>query len=602
MLQDRDHTDHAGLPPAHGGGIARVTTVLIIVNVAVYLLMVLRGDNGLFAEGSRLAAWGGNFGPLTRGGDWWRLLTAFFLHAGIFHLLLNMVALGIGGPILEDLLGSWRFLALYLLTGIAASLGSTVITAQAVSIGASGAVFGVYGTLLALALRSHRAGTKVNREGAECPAGPAGSGGVEEEADAPLPPGAVLPPDLGRRVAIEIGVLVALNLLIGLAVPAIDNTAHVTGFVAGVLAGWAVGVSIHRRLVTGEDHPARSSVLVRTAGVVVLVLAASAVYPPFPRTVRAATLEVACRSGVAGACLAAGQTAARNRAPDGAARSIVHFARGCDLGLAESCIALGRAQLARGAQGTAAGVQALAKACDVGAALGCTALAALHETGTGVPRDLIQASQLYARACERGDAGGCVKLSEAYTHGRGVRHDAERAVSLAAKACETGDPRGCTLQARALAEGAGVDEDVPRALELYAGACERQREPLACGELGRRHASGDGVERDVVAAAQRYLSVACTRGHGPSCTRAAALYEREPELGPDLTRAATLYERGCRAGNAAACFGLGTMYDEGRGRKRDPERARALYEQACQRGMRQVCGLLARWHAQRPGE
>lgn len=100
------------------------------------------------ASGVQLA-WGANFGPATQDGQWWRLLTAMFIHFGVVHLALNMWALWDVGRLVERLMGRWRFALLYGGSGVFGNLVSLVAQGnQAVSGGASGAVFGLFGALL----------------------------------------------------------------------------------------------------------------------------------------------------------------------------------------------------------------------------------------------------------------------------------------------------------------------------------------------------------------------------------------------------------------------------------------------------------------------
>jgi rhomboid protease GluP len=99
-------------------------------------------------------AWGSNFGPYTTEGEWWRLFTSLFIHFGIAHLLLNMFALTAFGPLVERLFGSVNFLFVYLLAGIAGSLASIAWNPGINSAGASGAIFGILGALMAVQLRA----------------------------------------------------------------------------------------------------------------------------------------------------------------------------------------------------------------------------------------------------------------------------------------------------------------------------------------------------------------------------------------------------------------------------------------------------------------
>src|SRR3954469_6349272 len=99
-----------------------VTWALIAVNVAVYLVTVAQG-NGINRPGGSLFAKWVLYGPAVANGDWWRLITAAFLHASLLHIGLNMVALvWLGGPV-ERYLGHFQYLALYVVSGLAGSAG-----------------------------------------------------------------------------------------------------------------------------------------------------------------------------------------------------------------------------------------------------------------------------------------------------------------------------------------------------------------------------------------------------------------------------------------------------------------------------------------------
>jgi len=126
---------------------APVTRALIAINVAVYLITAVQGS-GLNNPGGRLFTKMLLFGPLVKHGDWWRLITAAFLHANLIHLGFNMFALWvIGGPV-EHFLGRARFLGLYFAAGLAGSAGALLQAPFAPTVGASGAIFGILGALL----------------------------------------------------------------------------------------------------------------------------------------------------------------------------------------------------------------------------------------------------------------------------------------------------------------------------------------------------------------------------------------------------------------------------------------------------------------------
>src|SRR2546430_5247233 len=130
---------------------AKVTKALIGVNVAVYVAELATGG-GVNGTGSTIYLHGVLFGPLLEQGEWWRLMTAAFLHYGPVHLLLNMVALYWFGSLLEERIGSGRYLLLYLVSGLAGSAGALLWSNRFLTptVGASGAIFGILGAGLVL--------------------------------------------------------------------------------------------------------------------------------------------------------------------------------------------------------------------------------------------------------------------------------------------------------------------------------------------------------------------------------------------------------------------------------------------------------------------
>ena len=133
-----------------------VTSVLLALNVVIFGLMLAWGMDPMQPAIDGLIQWGANYGPKTTQGEWWRMFTCMFLHIGVLHLLFNMLALWNVGSCMERLLGSTGFLVLYLLAGLLGSVASVAWNPFVVSAGASGAIFGLYGGLLAFLMR-HRA-------------------------------------------------------------------------------------------------------------------------------------------------------------------------------------------------------------------------------------------------------------------------------------------------------------------------------------------------------------------------------------------------------------------------------------------------------------
>ena len=188
-------------------GQAPVTSVLLLINLSVFALMLAFGASVWHTTGSVPLAGGANFGPATQDGQWWRLFTAMFVHFGFVHLALNMLAMWDVGRLVERLYGSWRFALLAVGSGMVGNLLSLVVQgSQAVSGGASGAVFGVYGALLVFLLRERK---QVERREFRWVFG-----------------------------AAALFALLALGM--GQVVAGIDNAAHLGGLAAGALFGSAL--------------------------------------------------------------------------------------------------------------------------------------------------------------------------------------------------------------------------------------------------------------------------------------------------------------------------------------------------------------------------
>jgi membrane associated rhomboid family serine protease len=134
---------------AFEGAGAKVTKLIVGLNVAVYVAELAQGG-GVYGLQSTIYEKGVLWAPFVANGDYWRLLTAAFLHYGPFHLLLNMLGLYWFGSLLEQRLGSGRFLLIYVVSGLAGSAGALVLDPLKPTVGASGAIFGILGAGLVL--------------------------------------------------------------------------------------------------------------------------------------------------------------------------------------------------------------------------------------------------------------------------------------------------------------------------------------------------------------------------------------------------------------------------------------------------------------------
>ncbi|MGI9577591.1 MAG: rhomboid family intramembrane serine protease [Microthrixaceae bacterium] len=175
-----------------------VTKVLIGINAAIWLAMTITGQSATGAAGPIFEN-GATFGPFIAQGEWHRLVSGAFLHAGFLHLAMNMFLLWLLGQVLEPALGKAQFVAVYFVSLLGGSLGVMLLDPGSATVGASGAVFGLMGALVVLQLRAGQ--------------NPWQSG---------------------------IGTLVVLNLVITFAVPGISIGGHLGGLVAGAISALAV--------------------------------------------------------------------------------------------------------------------------------------------------------------------------------------------------------------------------------------------------------------------------------------------------------------------------------------------------------------------------
>lgn len=176
------------------------TPILIDINILVFILMVASGVGVFEPSTLALLKWGADFGPLTLTGDWWRTVTCNFIHIGGFHLAMNLYAFMFVGLFLEQLIGSRRMFASYLLTGLCSAVFSLYMHAETISAGASGAIFGLYGIFLAFLLFH----------------------GIAKEQR--------------KALLTSILIFVGYNLVYGMK-EGIDNAAHIGGLLSGFLLG-----------------------------------------------------------------------------------------------------------------------------------------------------------------------------------------------------------------------------------------------------------------------------------------------------------------------------------------------------------------------------
>jgi len=184
-----------------------VTHGLIAANAIVFVVMLGSGAGLWHSDKAVQLAWGANFGPATKDGEWWRLGSALFLHFGVFHLAFNMFSLWDAGRLVERMYGPARFVLIYFCSGLVGNLLSLIAQGdRAVSGGASGAIFGVFGALMVFLWRERRR---------------------------------LDPSEFKWMFWAAVGFSI-VSIGLGLQITGIDNAAHIGGLMGGTLAGAAL--------------------------------------------------------------------------------------------------------------------------------------------------------------------------------------------------------------------------------------------------------------------------------------------------------------------------------------------------------------------------
>lgn len=174
-----------------------VTYTIIALCIIMFFISGLGYDNNL------LFNLGALYGPYVRNGEIYRLITSMFLHAGIIHIVFNIYSLYIVGSKIEDFFGKWKYILIYLISGISGGLLSIMLNQEALSVGASGAIFGLFGALLYF--------------------------------------GYTYRGYIGTIIKSQILPIVIYNLLMGFLISGIDNWAHIGGLVGGLITAYTLG-------------------------------------------------------------------------------------------------------------------------------------------------------------------------------------------------------------------------------------------------------------------------------------------------------------------------------------------------------------------------
>ena len=190
-----------------------ITYILIFINIVMFVLMYMLGNGS--ENTNTLIDFGANYILLTKAGEYYRLITSGFLHIGVIHLLLNMYSLYIVGTQVEYFYGKVKYIIIYLFSLIMGSLFTVALSSvNTVSAGASGAIFGLLGSILYFGVKYRGY--------------------------------------IGNSLVNQIVPVVILNLIIGFTTPGIGNAAHIGGLVGGYLISMAVGIGIDKKEQQGS--------------------------------------------------------------------------------------------------------------------------------------------------------------------------------------------------------------------------------------------------------------------------------------------------------------------------------------------------------------
>lgn len=180
-----------------------LTNILIAINLLVFLISAWISKNIFDIDIYTLIIMGAKVNSLIDKGQVWRLITCAFLHGGLIHIFFNMYALKILGPEIEYVYGKVKYLVIYLLSAISASIFSYIFGPQSVSVGASGAIFGLFGAMLIFGIKHRK--------------------------------------QMGKAYMMNILQVIFVNVIIGISSSNIDNAAHFGGLIVGALIALLLG-------------------------------------------------------------------------------------------------------------------------------------------------------------------------------------------------------------------------------------------------------------------------------------------------------------------------------------------------------------------------
>jgi len=557
---------------------AIVTPWLVAANVAMFLLIASQGGGWLVPNPRVIFHWGSNFGPVTVSGQWWRLFTCMFVHFGLVHLTLNMWVLWSMGRPIERMFGSLNYALLYVFAGLFASLTSIWWHPDVNSAGASGAIFGLLGGLLAFVLN----------------------------------PATRVPPTIAANQRRSTFVFIAYNLFTGFTHQGIDNAAHLGGLVSGFLMGWALARPLEAEAREQEASRGALAAACGMAGLMALGwhlalqphMSAADVFPEttghsiafYPGQYEHVVFD-------SGATVSAAMRAVYD-APDAAALNgaIAAVTKMAEAGDAEAAFRLGRYYHLEAAEPDyALALKYYRIASTENNAWATNNLGLLYRDGTGVARNYQTAYRYFLRASRQSNQWAYLNLADMTFNGRGVPADSNRGLAW----LEAGAAKNCTIclieEAAIYHSGArGIQPDRNRTVWLLnkAAALGDEQARLIIAEL---YIVGDGVPQSS-SASFRILKTLSDDGNGDASDLLGELsaddkirdYLFDTRLGgvsqmpadytaafpQDSALAIRYWDRANKQGSCQSLIDLSSLFDRGIGVSADYQKAAGYVERA----------------------
>jgi len=537
------------------------TWALVAANVAWFLFVASQGGGWFASEPQVIVHWGSNFGPLTLNGQWWRLFTCMFVHFSLLHLAFNMWVLWSIGRMIERMFGSLHYLLLYVFAGLCGSMASLWWHPTVNSAGASGAIFGLLGGLLAFVLN----------------------------------PASGVPPTIvasQRRIGLT---YIAYNLISGFAHQGVDNAAHLGGLVGGFLIGWILARPLD---LTAREEARPRFALASMLGLVIIValgwhLARQPHFSPdtaFPQTRSTTKIDfypgryrrVVFDSGDQVSAAMQAVYAAMDTTSLNAALKVVQ--QMVDDGNAEAAFRLGRYYHFESSEPDyALALKFYQQSSAAGHAWATNDLGLLYQDGLGVPQNRDKAREYFEKATGQHNPWAYLNLADA-----AFRSGEANAATKGIEWLEEGGRNQCTLclieQASIYHSGAyGVARDSGKTWVLLnkAAALGDSQATLIIAEL---YLVGDGVPQSSTKAFD-LLKTLSDNGDGYASTLLGELssddkirnYLFESTLGgtrqipanltatipQDTSTAIRYWERASQQRSCQAWIDLSSVYDRG---------------------------------------